>query len=128
MTVQKKSFFIHSNKQFEYYMKRSCAIFLLLILCYSCEKHVEEDADLAVDTCDTTISYMTNIRPIIDANCISCHSGSQPPNLTTFDGLNANADRVRTQVVTRQMPQDGSLTEDEITFISCWVDNGALNN
>ena len=59
---------------------------------------------------------------------MQCHAGIQSPNLSSYAGISANADRVKTQVVSGRMPQGGSLTDEEIQLISCWVDNGALDN
>ena len=106
-----------------------------LLLFFSCETHVQDvegleelNDDLTVETCDPTISYQGDIKPILTANCLGCHSGSQAPNLSAYQGVSANADRVRFQVVNGIMPQGGSLTNEEIEFIRCWIDSGALNN
>ncbi len=102
----------------------------LSIAFFSCDNTVEEEIPAVVvgDVCSTDISFTTNIKPIIDSNCISCHGGNQAPDLRTFEGINSNAARVRTQVVSRRMPLGGSLTNEEIELIRCWIDNGALNN
>jgi len=109
--------------------------FLYLILSsvifFSCETHIQEEEDAEVLeslVCDPSISYETIIKPIIEKNCLECHSGSQSPNLSAYAGVATNANRIRFQVVNRFMPQIGSLTTEEIEFIRCWVDNGALNN
>jgi len=73
-------------------------------------------------------SYANDIEPIIATNCLSCHSGTQFPDLRTYQGVSNNAGIVKTQVVNRTMPIGGSLTNDEIDLIACWVDNGAPNN
>ncbi|GAA3642563.1 c-type cytochrome [Flavivirga jejuensis] len=109
---------------------------LLLIisaLFFSCEASVEEDDEQLTnipenEVCDSNISFVSQIKPIIDNNCISCHGGNQPPNLSSYSGISNSANNVKTQVVSRRMPQGGSLSSTEIELISCWVDNGALNN
>lgn len=105
---------------------------LTIITCItviSCERNVEEEVDLVIDDqCDPEISFSVSIKPIIDANCIACHGGNRFPDLRTYEGISTNASRVRTQVVNRTMPQGGSLTNEQIELIRCWIENGALNN
>ncbi|WP_299252652.1 cytochrome c [uncultured Aquimarina sp.] len=109
---------------------KSTLIITLSITLFSCETNVEEDVDIIIEeeSCDTTISFTASIKPIIDSNCITCHGGSQFPDLRTYDGINNNSARVRTQVVNRTMPQGGSLSNEDIELIRCWIENGALNN
>lgn len=108
-------------------------VFVFSVALFSCEKNVEEEVtdplkEAEETSCDQNISFSQNINPILVANCIECHGGNQAPNLSTFSGVNANASRVKSAVVSRRMPQGGSLSNAEIEQISCWVENGALNN
>ena len=130
MINNKFSFLLSSKKPNFISLKNIIVFFMGCVFLMSCEQHVQEEEGLPMGgiSCDSNVSYMLNIRPIIDANCLECHAGSQPPNLSTYESLSANAINVQRQVVTRLMPQGGSLTDEEIEFISCWVDNGALNN
>ena len=110
--------------------KSAQAFIIVSLLFFSCETHVEEDNTITIEepSCDPNISFLTSIKPIIDANCVRCHGGSQPPNLKTYEGIRSNANSLKTQVVSRRMPLGSSLTNEEIEQISCWVENGALNN
>lgn len=76
------------------------------------------------------ISFSQSIKPIIEENCAisGCHNGSQFPDFRVFRNIQDNASRIKDQVVTRTMPQDGELSQDEIDLIVCWVDDGAPNN
>lgn len=102
----------------------------LTFLLSACLTNVEEqtkDPD-TTDPC-ASITYSANIKAIMDSNCIQCHgSGGTFPNLTTYNGVSANAAKVKSEVVSKRMPQGGALTQAEINAISCWVDAGALNN
>ncbi len=114
-------------------IKNILVLLVLSIVLFSCETNVEEETGINPDPtspviCDPDISFVASIKPIIDNNCISCHGGNQAPNLRTYEGISNNADRVRTQVVSRRMPLGGSLTNEEIELIRCWIENGALNN
>ncbi len=113
-------------------IKNILLLIIFTIALFSCENNVEEENPTPVggnNECDTDISFSLDVKPIIDNNCISCHNGTQQlPDLRTFNGISTNASRVRTQVVTRRMPLNGSLSDEQIELIRCWIDNGALNN
>jgi len=115
-------------------IKSLFALIALSIFLFSCESYVEEDT-VALDPpvgqdepCNPDVSFSSQIKPIVDNNCIRCHGGSTSPDLRTFQGVSSNAARVRAQVVSRRMPRGGSLTNEQIELIACWIDNGALNN
>jgi hypothetical protein len=40
----------------------------------------------------TNPTYTKDIAPILTSNCISCHSGSQSPNLTSYAVVKAKTD------------------------------------
>lgn len=102
---------------------------LASIVLTSCLTNVDEET--VIEDPVTQVSFSTDVKPIIDNNCIQCHStsGGTPPNLETFGGVSANAAIIKAEVVSKRMPLGGgSLTDDEIQAISTWVDQGALNN
>lgn len=116
------------NNQLKF--RKTLLILSTIVFFASCLKNVEETIEETPETdpC-ATITYALSIKPIIDNNCIQCHgTGGNFPNLTTYNGTSANANSVKAEVVSRRMPQGGSLTTTEIEAISCWVDAGALNN
>lgn len=91
------------------------------------------------DACDTlNVTYAGKIKPIIDLNCLGCHSGSNPGgniNLSTYSGLQAIAlngkllGSIRHQSGYSAMPKNApSLPQCEIDAIRIWVDSGAPNN
>lgn len=111
-------------------------LFTLIITLVSCSSDVEDDSidpigeekEEEQDDC-ATITFTGNVKSIIDSNCIQCHgNGGTSPNLTTLNSIKANANKVKSEVVSRRMPRGGSLTQTEIDAIACWVDNGALDN
>jgi len=118
---------MNSNLNFT---KLLLSIFLLLLFS-SCLTNVETpivEEDPTIDPC-AEITFSQNVKQIIDNNCVQCHgSGGNFPNLTTYNGVSANAALVKSETVSRRMPQGTSLTNEEISAISCWVDAGALNN
>jgi len=114
-------------------IKKTILILLVSTFFTSCLTNVEEDnvidiVDEEVDIC-TDITFAINVKPIIDANCIGCHgTGGNSPNLTSYALISASASSVKGAVVSGRMPQGGSLTQEEIDAIACWVDSGALDN
>ena len=109
---------------------------LIGFLFASCLTNVDEEIEIQSDDPTNpdpcaTITFSVDVKPIIDANCVSCHStgGVYPAlNLETYQSISAAAVNVKTRVVDKTMPPGGPLTDAEIQAISCWVDNGALNN
>jgi hypothetical protein len=100
---------------------------------YACtkEKGVPEPTTVV---CTDTISYSTDIAPIMNANCTSggCHdSGSGNGDYTGYAGLKIDADNsklINRVVVLKNMPPGGALPDSLIAKINCWVEQGALNN
>jgi hypothetical protein len=91
------------------------------------------------NTCDTTkFTYAAAIKPIIDANCINCHSASYAGgnwNFADFNLLRAAAlsgrlvGSISHNAGFRQMPQGSAkLSDCKITQIRKWVQAGAQNN
>lgn len=75
-------------------------------------------------------SLTNSIMPIIMNNCAitGCHNGTQSPNLTARQAVISNAGRIKSETQARTMPRNGSLSQNEIDLIACWVDGGALDN
>ena len=76
------------------------------------------------------VSFSNTISPIISNNCVvpGCHSGTQFPDFRNFDNIQDNAAQIKIRTGSLSMPQIGSLTQNEIDKIACWVEDGALNN
>lgn len=78
----------------------------------------------------TGISFSSSVQAIITNNCAKsgCHNGSQAPDLRNFSSIQANATNIKRRTADKSMPKNGTLTQEEIDAITCWVDDGALNN
>ena len=111
-------------------IKSICVLAFASLLFFACENHVQEDELTEVEEfiCDPNTSFTNSIKPIIDAKCVSCHGGSQSPNLSTYNRVKNNANSIKAEVTSRRMPQGGFLSNEQIELISCWIDSGALNN
>lgn len=81
---------------------------------------------------NTGVSFASQIQPIINTKCAltGCHNGDNGAerNWTVFDNVKTNAANIKTRTGNGSMPQIGSLTQEQINLIACWVDDGAPNN
>ncbi len=109
------------------------AVLLLFVLDQSCVSH-----DFPTVTCPPNpVSYAADIHPIITTKCAinDCH-GSDPniPNWADFPTFQDGArfGNVRNYVLNRIMPPssstEGPLTQEQVSLIVCWVDQGAEDN
>lgn len=65
-------------------------------------------------------TYTNDIKPILDSKCVSCHG-----EFADYAGASGSAAAIKERVTSGDMPQGGSLTAEEISLISQWVDAGA---
>jgi hypothetical protein len=107
----------------------------LCIFFQSCVDHNLPEPE--IDECVATISFANDIKPIIDTSCAltGCHNGDNgaDKNWTVFSNFQtkrANVkDRITRPVGTPgHMPAAGSITDEQIQTIVCWVDQGGVNN
>ncbi len=89
-------------------------------------------------TCDTTnVTFSKDIKPIMDANCINCHSGGSI-DLTNYNGVKAKVtDSTLYKSISysysganssKNMPSAGKLDDCSINKVKAWIDQGAINN
>ncbi|MCK6640496.1 MAG: hypothetical protein L6Q81_10435 [Bacteroidia bacterium] len=89
--------------------------------------------------CDTTgvISYNTHIVPILQNNCISCHSGSGANGGVTLDNYQGVYDVATNtaligvtwhQSLYTPMPPNYQIDSCSLVQLKKWVDAGAPNN
>lgn len=82
-------------------------------------------------TVKSTVSYLADVEPIIAMNCniSGCHNGSNAlPDFRSLATVQAYAADIKSFTQSGFMPRNGSLTQDQIDLIACWVDDGALDN
>lgn len=114
---------------------------IALIFLYSC-KHEPIDIEgfeIAANTCDTSeVRFSEHIQSIIETKCNSnsgCHvtGGLGTGDFETYLGLKEKVDNSSFQnrvFDIKTMPPAGSpaLDDCEISLISSWINQGALNN
>lgn len=115
-------------------MKKVIILFAVLLIWASCT-YKKGEVPFKDTECDSTISYSSQIAPLITTYCIGCHSAGGPGSgdFSTYAGLKLKADNgtLKNRIVDiKDMPQAGSppLSEDERKLINCWIKQGALNN
>jgi hypothetical protein len=117
---------------------------IIMITIIACSKSTETDSGGNVvpppqppptSSCASVpAKFSTDISTIIQNSCAissGCHGNGSingPGPLTTFNQIKNAAASIKSEVVSKRMPLGGSLTNSQIQSISCWVDNGALNN
>ncbi len=76
------------------------------------------------------ISFTNEVWPILRRSCAvaTCHDGSGSISFNVFENIRKSAEDIKGLTQARIMPKEGTLSNDEIEKISCWVDDGALNN
>lgn len=100
----------------------------LIVVTVSCSKDDEPAIDPVDDFDCTSVTWDTTISFIISNSCAisGCHvpsTGRQ--NFLVPATVQFNAAGIKQRTGNRTMPQVGSLTDEQISQIACWVDEGA---
>ncbi len=113
-------------------------IFLILglFLIASCSKSTGTSKSFSSSDCTSTISYKTDIQPIMNSYCTSCHQPSNAKGgytLTTYSGVTSNTSKVLASMLhnsgAKAMPENADqLSDDLLKKMYCWVNQGAKNN
>jgi mono/diheme cytochrome c family protein len=114
-------------------MKKYIYLSGIILSLYGCESNTYESLEEPTVVVGT-VTYATNVKSIIDQNCIGCHaSGGQLIPLTTYaevkDALlnKKLLDRIQLQNgASGQMPKAGRMAQDKINTILQWNTDGLL--
>ena len=112
-------------------------IFSTIFFVFSCSNHSEDD--LTIPLTSNTTKYIQNIKPIIDNNCIICHTNppenGAPMPLLTYDNVKEAIqnrgliDRISSTDLGFLMPFGGPrLPQNLIDTIIQWQADGLLEN
>jgi len=76
------------------------------------------------------VSWENEIKPIMENSCAlsGCHNGSSRADLRKFENAKFHAKSIKSKTQDRSMPREGTLTQQQIDIIACWVDDGAPQN
>lgn len=120
-------------------MIKYCLRFSIAIFCFasfvfvlSCSKDKAPAPTNGLD-CADTISFSSQIAPMISTNCASCHGdgNSTGYTLTNHTNISSNATAILNSLkgTPQLMPQGGpALNDSLIQQFECWLNQGTLNN
>ncbi|MCS4303962.1 MULTISPECIES: hypothetical protein [Chryseobacterium] len=79
------------------------------------------------------VKYTTDIKPIMDNNCIGCHSATSFKPLATYDQVKNNIDGILNRIQRangdqEKMPKGGSLSTTQINTFIKWKADGLTEN
>ena len=82
----------------------------------------------AVQNKKTVVSYEIDIKPLLKKSCVSCHSGTQKPSLTTYTEVKKAAKIVHASVRDGVMPQakKDRWSAKEVELVRLWIAGGHL--
>lgn len=119
---------------------RTIKVYLVMVvmLASGCYYDVEEEIYPTIECQTMDMSYMDDILPIIETNCLACHSAAANfGNITLegFDQMRKYVDDgsligvIRHESGFSPMPKNQAmLLNCEIEKIEAWIANGASNN
>ena len=116
-------------------------VITLSLMTFSCYyDEFPEEASLPIPT---NVSYQSDIQPLFNQNCISCHGGNTAPDLRSGNSYSALINGgfvipsdVENSILykslkgdgARLMPPSGELSAAKINLVRSWIASGALNN
>ena len=90
----------------------------------SCKKNKKNKL---TPVCDgSTATYDSNIKTIIDSKCVSCHSAYG--SYSGISSITSNGKFTQHVLTDQDMPENSSLSQDQINLIQCWADAGFPQN
>lgn len=118
---------------------KKIAILLIIMLfsLASCDSSTYEDIQEETIIVGK-VTYTSQVKAIIDANCVSCHSTTGSASFRPMTNyLEVKIAFEETNLVSRiqrqngesgQMPQTGRMSQDKINIIIQWGTDGLLEN
>ncbi|MDR6159924.1 MULTISPECIES: hypothetical protein [Chryseobacterium] len=112
-------------------MKKCIYIISSAILLIACESRTYEEISDNTPIAEN-VTYNKDVKAIIDANCVSCHSpGVQA--LTNYTEVKNNIDIIIDRISRPngdplKMPQGGSLSPTQVNIITKWKADGLSEN
>ncbi|KQK26163.1 hypothetical protein AR438_11335 [Chryseobacterium aquaticum] len=114
------------------YFKMRKTIYLtgFLLFAIACESNTYEEISDNTPIADL-VRYETNVKPIIENSCISCHSSSSFKPLSNYNEVKDNIDIIINRIQRPngdplRMPQGGSMSSNQINLIVKWKNDGLI--
>jgi uncharacterized membrane protein len=108
-------------------------LFLTSLFLAGCSKSDNSEGDPANDNSEpTALSYQSDVRPIIQGNCLACHgnppTNNAPMSLTTLSLVQSAIQNrgllSRINSTTNPMPPDGLMPQAPRSLIAEWANQG----
>ncbi|WP_276700719.1 hypothetical protein [Chryseobacterium sp.] len=111
-----------------------CIISLALVS-IACESRTYEEISDKTPVAEL-VTYNKDVKPIIEANCIICHSPGGAASFqpwTSYNQVKNNIDNIINRISRpvgdpQKMPQGGSLSPSQIEIITKWKADGLTEN
>lgn len=124
-------FFLPCSMKFTYRLSLTFIVAAILSSCY-------KDKTAPPGDCDVIVSYTLDIKPIIDASCITqigstiaCHDNW----IVSYSGVEYRINEIEYECLAAKtmpkFPNDqgiDSLTNDELKALRCWIEQGYPDN
>ncbi|MBB6331877.1 hypothetical protein HNP24_002827 [Chryseobacterium sediminis] len=115
-------------------MKKLTSLLILssAIILTACDSRTyEEISDNTPIT--VPVKYTADVKPIVDNNCIGCHSAGSFKPFVTYDQVKNNIDGILDRIQRpngdpEKMPQGGSLSSAQINIFIKWKADGLNEN
>lgn len=112
-------------------MKKFIWILSATLACIACESRTYEEISGNTPIAEV-VTYNKDIKAIMDANCVSCHSPG-PQALTNYSQVKSNINSIIDRISRpngdpQKMPQGGSLSPAQINIITKWKADGLSEN
>ena len=118
-------------------MKKYFYLIIFTFLLNSCQSDTYENISKPT-VFPSKVTYTSNVKAIIDGNCIVCHSSGGMASFRHFTTYEEVKDAVQTtNLLDRiqrqngepgQMPKTGRMSQDKIDIILQWRKDGLLEN
>ena len=107
------------------------ALSFIIGLSTACSK--QKVSTLTNPNCTDSVYYSTQIKPMMDTYCLSCHGvgNSTAYTITNHSNTSSNATNILKAMrgELQLMPQNGpALNDSLIQQFNCWINQGKLNN
>ena len=89
---------------------------------------IQLNIDVPRDTTGT--SWTNDILPIIKTSCAlnGCHDGKTRFDYRVYENAKKDMLFIKTKTQDKTMPFDGTIPQEQIDLIACWVDDGGPEN
>jgi hypothetical protein len=90
----------------------------------------EREVKIKASFSEKPVEFGIMVAPVIQENCLSCHSGLYEPNLSGCENVRRNAASVAAKIIDSRdpMPPEGLMSQDKISIIQDWIRQGSVCN